>query len=367
MKIICEKSDLLKSINTVTRAVPNKTTLKILECILVDALQGEIRLIANDMELGIETTVEGTIVDKGRIALDAKLFSDIVKKLPDQTVMITTNDRMQTEIVCESTKFNIPGKEGDDFPYLPFVEKKDSICVPQVALKDMVRQTIFSTSQNENNRMMMGELFEIDGNILKIVSLDGHRISIRKFALEESYEKKKLVVPARSLEKMMQILSGDEEDKAYLYYTKNHILFEMENTRVVSRLIEGEYFRIEQMLSSDYETKVVVDKRSFVDDIDRAMTIIKETEKSPVVIRIDDRDMELTVHTQNSSMDTAIPIEKEGKDIVIGFNPRFLMEALRVIDDDQVTLYLVNPKAPCFIRNVEETYIYLILPVNINV
>lgn len=366
MKIICQKTELVKSINIVMKAVPSKTTMPILECILIDALQGEIKFTANDMELGIETVVKGNILEKGRIALDARLFSEIIRKLPESEITITTNDRLQAEIVCEKSKFNISGKEGDDFPYLPFVEKNESICISQFTLKEVIKQTIFSIAQNENNRMMTGELFEINDNLLKVVSLDGHRISIRKIELKSSYETKKLVVPGKTLIEISRILSGEMEDMVNIYYTKNHILFEFDNTVAVSRLIEGEYFRIEQMLSSDYETKIKINKRELLECIDRAMLLVKEGDKRPVTIGIDDSRMELKINSQIGSMDEQILIEKEGKDILIGFNPRFLMDALRVIDDENVTVYLVNPKAPCFIKDETESYIYLILPVNIN-
>lgn len=366
MKIVCQKSELLKSVNIVMKAVPSKTTMPILECILIDATKGEIKFTTNDMELGIETVVTGTILEKGKIALDARLFSEIIRKLPENEVKITTDDKLQAQITCEKAQFSISGKNGEDYPYLPFVEKDNSICISQFTLKEVIKQTIFSIAQNENNRMMTGELFEINENILKVVSLDGHRISIRKIELKENYEKRKIVVPGKTLIEISKILSGETEDMVNIYFTKNHILFEFDNTVAVSRLIEGEYFRIEQMLSSDYETKIKINKKELLNCIDRATLLIKEGDKKPIIIGIDDTSMELKINSQIGSMNEQIFIEKEGKDILIGFNPRFLMDALRVIDDEIITIYLVNPKAPCFIRDDTESYIYLILPVNFN-
>ncbi|MDO5541517.1 MAG: DNA polymerase III subunit beta [Eubacteriales bacterium] len=366
MKIVCQKSDLLKSVNIVMKAVPSKTTMPILECILIDASKGEIKFTTNDMELGIETVVNGNIMEKGKVAIDARLFSEIIRKLPDNEVTIQTDSKYKASITCEKAQFSISGKEGDDYPYLPFVEKDNSICISQFTLKEIIKQTIFSIAQNENNRMMTGELFEIKDNILKVVSLDGHRISIRKIELKENYEHRKVVVPGKTLIEISKILSGETEDMVNIYFTKNHILFEFDNTIAVSRLIEGEYFRIEQMLSSDYETKIKINKREFLDCIDRATLLIREGDKKPIIIGIDDMSMELKINSQIGSMNEQIMIEKEGKDILIGFNPRFLMDALRVIDDETITIYLVNPKAPCFIRDEAESYIYLILPVNFN-
>nr|MBP8797629.1 DNA polymerase III subunit beta [Ruminococcus sp.] len=181
-----------------------------------------------------------------------------------------------------------------------------------------------------------------------------------------NYPSRKVVVPGKTLNEISKILSGEVEDQVKIFFTDNHIVFEFDDTVVVSRLIEGEYFRIDQMLSSDYETKVKINKREFLDCIDRATLFVKEGDKKPIIITIDDTGMQLNINSQMGSMNEEIDIDKEGKDIMIGFNPKFLIDALKVIDDEEISIYLVNPKAPCFIKNEEESYIYLILPVNFN-
>jgi DNA polymerase-3 subunit beta len=366
MKLICSKSELQKSVNISLKAVSSKTTMPILECILINASASEITFTSNDMELGIETKVQGIIEEKGIVALDAKLFSEIIRKLPDNEVVIQTDDKLNTTITCEKAKFTIPGRDGEDFAYLPMIEKNDGIVLSQYTLKEVIRQTIFSIATNENNKLMTGELFEIKDNILKVVSLDGHRIAIRKIELKESYGDKKVVVPGKTLNEISKILSGEVEDQVQIFFTDNHIVFEFDDTVVVSRLIEGEYFRIEQMLSSDYETKIKINKREFLNCIDRATLFVKEGEKKPIIINIEGNQMVLNINSQIGSMNEDIDIAKEGKDIMIGFNPRFLIDALKVIDDEEITIYLVNPKAPCFIKDETESYIYLILPVNFN-
>ena len=365
MKIACSKSNLLSAVNTVMKAVSTKTTLPILECILIE-VSDRIKLTATDMELGIETYVDGTILEEGKIALEAKLFYEYIRRLPDSEISIETNEAFQAVIRCEKSKFSISGKSGDDFSYLPYIEKNDAIVISQFTLKEVIRQTIFSIADNDNNKLMTGELFEIYENELKVVSLDGHRISIRNIELKNNYENKKVVVPGKTLNEISKILSGEVEDQVKIFFTDNHIVFEFDDTVVVSRLIEGEYFRIDQMLSSDYETKVKINKREFLDCIDRATLFVKEGDKKPIIITIDDTGMQLNINSQMGSMNEEIDIDKEGKDIMIGFNPKFLIDALKVIDDEEISIYLVNPKAPCFIKNEEESYIYLILPVNFN-
>lgn len=362
MKIICSKSNLLYGVNIVSKAVPTRTTMAILECILIDASAGEIKLTANDMELGIETKIEGEIEERGIIALDAKVFSDIVRKLPDNEVVIETDSSFKTTITCEKAKFNIIGKSGEDFSYIPYIERNEEISISQFTLKEVIRQTIFSIADNDNNKLMTGELFEINENSLKVVSLDGHRISIRNIELKNNYEHKKVVVPGKTLQEISKILPGNADEDVSMYLSDNHIVFEFGNTTVVSRLIEGEYFKIEQMLSSDYETKVKINKRELLDCIDRATLLVKEGDKKPIIMNITDDKMELKINSFIGSMNEEIDITKDGKDILIGFNPKFFIDALRVIDEEEVTLYMVNPKAPCFIRDENETFIYLILP-----
>ena len=366
MKLICSKSNLLHGVNIVSKAVPTRTTMAILECILIDASTNEIKLTANDMELGIETIIEGEISERGVIALDAKIFSEIVRKLPDSDVVIETDASFKTTITCEKAKFNIIGKSGDDFSYLPYIERKECVSISQFTLKEVIRQTIFSIADNDNNKLMTGELFEINENKLKVVSLDGHRISIRNIELKDCYDHKKVVVPGKTLQEVSKILPGSVDEEVNIYLADNHIIFEFDKTTVVSRLIEGEYFRIEQMLSSAYETKVKINKRELLSCIDRATLLVKEGDKKPIIMNVIDGSMELKINSFIGSMNEDIDILKEGKDILIGFNPKFFIDALRVIDEEEVTLYMVNPKAPCFIKDDEGKFIYLILPVNFN-
>lgn len=366
MKIICPKSELLNSVNIVLKAVPTKSTMPILECIIIEVTSNFIKLTANDMELGIETIVNGEIITPGTIAINAKVFSEIVRKLPDNDVIIETDDNYKATITCEKAKFNISGKSGEEFPTLPKIEKDKFITISQFTLKEVIRQTVFSISDNESNKIMTGELFEINKDELKVVSLDGHRISIRKIQLKDQYDDMKVIVPGKTLNEVSKILSGEVSDEVKIFFTDKHIVFEFDNTVVLSRLIEGEYYKINQMLSNDYETKVTINKKEFLNCIDRATLLIKDSDKKPIIINVSDKSIELKINSSIGSMNEEIDIKKEGKDILIGFNPKFLIDALRVIDDEEIDIYLFNPKAPCFIKDKEETYIYLILPVNFN-
>ena len=363
MKLVCSRSNLLNGVQIVSKAVPGKTTMSILQCILINA-SDKIKLTANDMELGIETIVEGDIIEPGIVALEAKTFLEIVRKYPDGDIKIETNDSYETVITSGDAYIKIVGKSGEDFSYLPNIEKLDSIILSQFKLRELVRQTIFSIADNDTNKLMTGELFEVNEDKLRVASLDGHRISIRKVYLKNSYPKKKVVVPGKTLNEISKILNGDTDKDVVIFFTNKHIVFEFDNTTVVSRLIEGDYFNIDQMLSSDYETKVTINKRKLLDSIDRATLLVKEGDKKPIIINITDENMELKINSTIGSMRELIDISKNGKDLMIGFNPKFLIDALRVIDGEEIDIYLVNPKAPCFIKDSEDSYVYMILPVN---
>ena len=367
MKIICKKTDILNSVNISLKAVPTKTTMPILECIIIQTTIDTIKFITNDMELGIETIVNGNVLEKGSVAIDAKIFSDIIRKLPDNDVTISTDANYMITISCEKSVFTIAGRNDEEFPALPKIEKKEALTLSQFSLKEIIHQTVFSISDNESNKIMTGELFEINGNEFKVVSLDGYRISIRKISLKHEFTPTKVIVPGKTLNDISKILSGEMEAEIRIYFTEKHILFEFDNTIVLSRLIEGEYYKINQMLSGDYSTKFTINRRVFMECIDRATLLIKESEKKPIILGITDNNLELKAITKLGSMNEQIDIAKEGKNIQIGFNPKYMIEALRVIEDEDVTIYMTNPKAPCFIKNSEENYIYLIVPVNFNI
>ena len=364
MKLICKKSDLITGINIVMKAVSSKTTMSILECILIDATEGIIKFTANDMELGIETTVQGEIAEAGSIAIDAKIFSEIVRKLPDNDVTIEVKDESTANITCENAKFNILIKSAEDFSYLPVIEKKDKITISQFSLKEIIRQTSFAINDAEKNKLLTGELFEVNGSKLKVVALDKFRIAIRNIELKENYGNYKVLVPGKSLNEISKILNGGVDDDVNIYFTSNHILFEFDDTIVVSRLIEStNFFDTDKMISNDYKTRITINKKEMADCIDRATLLIKEGDKKPVFLSMKDTEMELTINTFIGSMDESIPITKDGDDLLISFNPKFLIDILKVLDREEVSMFFTNPKAPCFIKDEEGSYIYIVLPV----
>ncbi len=368
MKITCKKTDLEKGVNIVSKAVPARTTKDILYCIVIDASAGEIKLIANNTELGIETVIDGNIEERGIIAINANKLAPIVSKLPDTDITLETNDSFEIFISYSKAgnKQRISGRNSNEFPYLPDITRNQPIIISQLTFKDIIKQTIFSVADNDNNKLMTGELLEIKNNNLKVVALDGHRVSIRNVELKNPANDVKVIIPKKTLNEITKIINGGIDDEVSIYVIDNHVIFEFDKTTVVSRVIEGEFFKIEQMLSNNYETKIKINKRLLLETIDRSTPYVHEGDKKPIIINVKDNIMSVSISSNVEYMNEDIDIDKEGKDIMIGFNPKFVMDALKVIDDEDVNLYMMNAKTPCFIKDDEGKYIYIILPVNFN-
>ncbi len=368
MNLKIRKSNLLAAINIVSKAVAVKTTKPILECIFVEAKNGRIKLTSNNLTLGIETYTDGIIIEEGAAAINAKLFFDIVRNLNDSEVDIITNNDYKMEIKCEKTEFSVSYWDGTDFPEFPVVEKEKSITISQLGLRDIVRQTIFSVSDNENSRMMTGEHFEVKDNVLTVTALDGSRISMRNMELKGNNSDIDAIVPGKTLKDITRIINGGADKDVNIYFTDSNMLFEFEETRVVSRLIEGEYFKITHMLSMDHSIMVKANRQELMGCISRASLLIQESDRKPIIVKINNNDiMYIRIDTNKGSFNDYIDIEKEGNEIIIGFNPSFIMDALSVIDDDKVNIYMKDSKSPCIIKNDEGTFTYIVLPININV
>lgn len=364
MIFTASKQDLMSGISTAIRAVPAHTTMTIMECLLIEAEAGTIRFTGNDTEMGIETTISAVTEEPGVIAVEAKMLSEIIRKLPDENVRFESDENYYVTITCGKAKFGISGRSTEEFSYLPTVEKDESISISQYMLKSMIQQTIFSISSNDTNKVMTGEFFEVKNDIFRLVALDGHRIAIRRVALRKDSPERAVIVPGKALLDISRILPGEIDESVTIFFSKNHIVFEIPGTKVVSRLIDGEYFSVDHMISTDYETKITVNRQLLLNCVDRATLFVREGDKKPIIIEIDDEELRLSIDSQLGSMNEELDVVKEGRNMTIGFNPRFLLDALRAVEDEEVTLYMVNPKAPCFIRDEDQNYTYLILPVN---
>ena len=365
MKFECSKKELVNKINIAKLAIPSKTTMSILQYIYIEAQEGVIRFYANDMENGIETVLNGDILEEGNIAIEAAKFASAVSGLPDENLILFTNEKMELCIKSQKSEIDVYGREGEDFTFPPTVEKIDAITVHQKTLKKFITQTCFSVSKNDANKIMTGALLELQEDTLSLCALDGHRIAVRKTLLSPGFPTKKAIIYGKSLNKLAQILSDDSEKEVSIYITDHYAGFEIEDTFFITRLIDGTFFDISQMMSGDYETKINLNRLEFKNIIKQAQSISSESEKKPLILTIkDENNMNVQINSMTAKMDANIDISKQGKDIQIGFNPTFLKEALDAIEDEMVDIYFVNSKAPCFIRNTDSSYLYMILPIN---
>lgn len=366
MNLKFQKAQLVNALSIVMKAVSTKTSSVILESILISASDNRVVLDATDTELSIQTEVDAVIVKAGGVVLNAKLFSEIVRKFDstESLIELEVDNDFKTTIRCEQAVFNIMGIDPVEFIPMPKIDRDAFISLSQFSLKEVIRQTEFSTAISDINRMMGGELIDVKNNVAKFVTLDGHRMSIRNIELMGEYEDQKCVVPIKSLQEVMRIIDSDTQKNVNIYFSKDHILFEFDRTLVLSRILDGEFFRIESMLSNDYDTKVNVSRLKLQSAIEQSMILIRENEHKPMILDIENGMLKLSVNSSLGFMDAKVNIEKSGSDLKIAFNPKFLVDALKVIDDDFVNIYFTNAKSPCFIRDDKNTYTYLILPVN---
>lgn len=365
MHIFCKQELLLNTINTVLKACSTKTTMPILECILIKAHNNQVTLVGFNLELGIESTVEAEVIEEGTIALESKFFSEIIRKMPNEMVEISTDAHQMTKIICEDCKFAISGQVGEQFPDLPQVEKHKPYTLSQHTFKEMIRQTIFSVAQEESRPILTGEMLQVKSGYFHMIAFDGYRISYRQMALQEDGEMQEVIIPGRTLNEISKILSTDENCIITLYFEDKNILFDLGHCKVVSRLLDGEFLKYEEVFSVDYATRIEIDRKKFLMSIERAALISREG-KNPIKLEIDAENMIITSKAELGNVRERIGVELEGNEISIGFNPKYLIEALRCIEDDRICLHFISPLAPCIINPIQgEQYKYLILPVRL--
>ncbi len=368
MKIYCNQEILLNNINIVAKACSSRTAMPILECILINAKENEVTLVGNNLEVGIESTFEADVTENGLIAIEAKIFSEIIKKMPQGEVEISLLPNNMLSIIGGKAKFTISAQPGEDFPKLPIVQTQTSYTLSQVVLKDMIRQTIFSVSQDETRPILTGEMFHLKNGELNLVSVDGFRISYRCASLytEQSLEEMEGVVPGKALAELNKILSTEAEDKVTIYFGTNNVLFDLGYSKVVSRLLEGEFLKYAQVFSNDYETQITIDRKDLLMSIERAALISKEGRKNPIRIELIQDQMIISSNTDLGTVHEELDIELDGIELKIAFNPKYLIEALKSIDDDVVVINFLSAMAPCIIQPLEgNDYKYLILPIRV--
>jgi len=369
MKFTCDKNVLINNINIVSKAVSSRTTLPILECILLCADKNGLKMTSNDLEMGIETSyMEAEVITEGIIAIEARLFSEIIKRLPDNSwVIIETMEDNLVLIKCGKSEFKIMGLSGEEFPVIPNVERNNEYKINAPMLRDMIRQTIFAVSMDESKPVLTGELFEIDENSLKLVAVDGFRVAFRSLTLDSDNPDISVVVPGKTLNEISKILPTDDEATVSVCFTDKHMLIQMDECIVVSRLLDGEFLKYRQILEADTSTSVKIDPAEFLKSLERASLISKETKKNPVKLDIERDIIKISSNTETGTSYDELAVETEGEGLSIAFNPKYLIDALKSIDEEATYMHFTTALSPCIITGEEGCgYKYLVLPLRVN-
>ena len=369
MKIVCEKDKILKAINSVTKAVASKTTMPILEGIFIQTNENQVKLTTYDLEIGIEYIIECDVKEQGATVVNAIMFSEIIRKLPDTDIKIEINDKNLLVIECEGSLYKLATMNPDEFPELPQINIENSIEIEQNSLKEMIRKTIFAVSTEENRPIFTGCLFQISNNKLNVVAVDGFRLAWKSKFLQNKINDFTAVIPGRTLNEINKIIS-DSFDNIKIGVAKNQALFEMKNCKVVTRLLDGEFLNYSSVIPENWETRIRVNRDILQNCFERVSLIssssIEKEKKYPVKVLVEIGKVTISCTNQTGDAKEEIYIESEGKNLEAGFNPKYFLDALRAIDDEEVFVDFGTSISPCVIRPVEEgDYTYMILPIRL--
>ncbi len=365
MKFFCEKELLADAVSVCSRAVSSKSTISVLEGLLISADE-QVSVCGYDLKTGIRCSFEANIEKKGTIVLNARIFGDIIRKLPDDVVEISVDEKMITTIKCALSEFNIIGSSAEEYPVIPEVDKEKKISVPQGLLKHMISETVFAVSENENKPVHTGTLFEIEGNFISLVSVDGYRLALRKEKLEADLEDSSFVVPGDTLREIERLLA-ESDDPVELFSDQKHILFQIGNVVITARLLEGEFLNYKNTIPKEFSAQYTVNVRSLIESIERVSLIVSERLKNPVRCLFAGGSIRLSCVTSIGKAYDECPFSGKGDDIEIGFNHKYLLDALKACPDETVLVELKSGLAPCVMRPADssEKFVFLVLPVRL--
>jgi len=369
MKIVCEREKLLKAINSVVRGVPTRTTMPILEGILIQTNENKIKLTTYDLELGIEYIMDCDVQEEGNTVVNAIMFSEIIRKLPDTEIKIEVNENKLLVIECEGSLYKLSTMNSEEFPELPKISVENSIEIEQNILKNMIKKTIFAVSVEDNRPIFTGCLFEIKDNKINVVAIDGFRMGWVSNFLNKKTENFKAVIPGKTLNEVNKIII-DSFENIKIGVAKNQAVFEMDNCKIVTRLLEGEFLNYKNVIPENWETRIKVNKTIFQGCLERVSLIssssIEKEKKYPVKISIDIGKIVISCTNQTGDAKEEMFLETEGKNLDIGVNPKYFLDALKAVEDEEIYINFGSNISPCVIKPIDENlkeYTYMILPI----
>lgn len=374
MKLTCQKSQLNEVINTVQKAVAAKTIMPILECIKIDANpDGNIIVTGNNLDICIEYKKTFNVEEGGSIALSSRMFGDIVRKLPDDEVSIKINEENNiATIKCQKSEFNIQGLSADEYPAVPEVEETYKFSIEQGKLKKMIRKSVYAAAVSDVKRpILTGVLMEIDTGVLSLVATDGHRLALVKEIVDADLKNNKFVIPGLTLREISKVLKDDEE-KVNVICSSRHVIFDFGDYKVTARLLEGEFINYKSILNTSNSIFVTADTRLLSESLERAALMISDdistkVEKIPVRLNIAYDKIEITCITGKGKVHDIVDVDLKGENIEIGFNHKYLLEALRACEEESVMMEFSHPRSSCFIRSIDnpDSYTFMISPIRL--
>ena len=368
MKFICNQQILSKALNTVSKAVTSRTTIPILKGILLEVTnENQLVLSASDLDLSIEKTIDVRGEEPGSVVVSAKLFSDIIRKLPNEDIEIEEQENNQLIIKCLSSEFTIVGQSSEEFPSIGEINEEKKLCMEKDLLKEMIKKTSFAASIDESKGIIVGVLIEMEEDSLNMVALDGFRMAITREQMKNE-ESRKIIISARILNEINKIMAESEENNSIdLILDDKKAVFLMEDTKIVLRLLEGDFIRYNDILPKEYQCKLKVKKSELLESIERASLLAKEGKNNLIKLSIFRDKIIITSRSEEGNVKEEVFMEKEGNDLDIGFNSKYLLDVLKVINDDYVNMEFNTSVSPCLIKPVEgRKYEYLVLPVRIS-
>ena len=370
MKFVCEKDKLLIGLNSVSRASVGRTTTPILEGIFINVRKNTVILTTNELDIGMEYTLDQVeTIEDGKVVVDCKMFGEIIRKLPNERITFYINDKNLLVIECEGSIYKLSTMNADEFPVLPQIDVEKKISLSQGALKEMIKKTIFAVSVEENRPIFTGCLIEVKDDELNVVAVDGYRLALRKLPMGPGVEKFNAIVPGKYLNEIVKNLQ-DIDEVIEIGISKNQALFELKNCKIVSRLLEGEFLNYNSVIPAEKETRIKVNKAALQNAIERAAIFssssAEKEKKYPIKMFVSLGSVIISCTSQIGDAKEEVLVETTGKELEIGFNHKYLLDALKVIEDDEVYLDFGSSISPCIIKPiVDNKYTYMVLPVRL--
>ncbi|GEP65493.1 DNA polymerase III subunit beta [Clostridium beijerinckii] len=364
MIFTCEKQKILEGISIVQKAITGKSTMPILEGIHINASNSTITLIGSDMDVSIQTLVDATIMEEGSIVIDAKIFGEIIRKLPNSTIRIETMENQIIKITCEKSIFDVVYMNTNEFPELPEINENLKISVNQNILKNMIKGTSFAIAQDETRPILQGILFEVRNKNLNLVALDGYRLAIKSEFLDTDIDIE-VVIPGKTLNEVSKILE-DIDEIVDITFTNNHILFNLKRTKIISRLLEGKFINYKSLLPQEHKLFVNVNRQELQNAIERASLMAKDGNTNLIKLDLHQDNLVITSNSQLGKVRDEISIKLQGDEIEIAFNSKYLLDVLKNMEDNEVVMKMTSGISPCVIEeNSNENAKYLVLPVRL--